>query len=86
MNMPDLIAQWQHGREALRVIAEAEHPPIVDPHGRTWTWVAGNLYRHDDALCVPEHYIATAGIPGQALVDSNANYSNLCDICRGVPR
>lgn len=73
-----LIASWQSARAALAEIERAEHPDIVDRHGRTWTWVSKDLYRHC-GNAAPKDMINDFGLPRQSALD-NPNY-DLCDIC-----
>lgn len=83
----NLIADWQAARTALADIERAEHPDIVDRHGRTWTWKARDLYRHC-GTAAPADMIGQFGLPTQRALD-NPNY-DLCAICldgreRNVP-
>jgi hypothetical protein len=83
-----LIDRWTSAREELAAIERAEHPDIVDQHGRTWTWRGrGDLYRHC-GNAAPDHMINDFGLPAQSALD-NPNY-DLCDVCldgrkRNVP-
>lgn len=82
----------QQTAEERRVLAErgisaverAEHPDVVDHHGRVWTWKDGDLYVHDGALAWPLVFVLDGrhGLPEPGLADRNPNYSGLCLICR----
>ena len=76
------IQEWQGLRAELAAVEAAEHPDITDHHGRTWTWVGGDLYRHDD-LAWPLAFIADGqhGLPSEAAL-TNPNYDH-CIICLG---
>jgi hypothetical protein len=78
-----LLADWHATRAELAAIERAEHPDVVDRHGRVWTWWKGDLYRHDDTLAFPLEMIQAArfGLPGPRLAD-NPNYRRLCETCR----
>lgn len=84
----ELIVNWQDARARLLELERAEHPDIVDRHGRMWTWRGrGDLYRHC-GNAAPAHMINDFGLPTQAALD-NPNY-DLCVICingrvRNVP-
>jgi hypothetical protein len=74
-----LIDEWRAARSELAEIERAEHPDIIDHHGRIWTWISGDLYRHCQ-LAWPERFIrAPHGLPSPRLAD-NPNY-RLCEIC-----
>lgn len=45
--MEQMINDWHAARRALRAAEAAEHPDRTDILGRTWTWISGDLYRHD---------------------------------------
>lgn len=79
-----LLDEWQVARATLRLIEEAEHPDIIDVHGRVWTWWKGDLYRHDGVLAWPLSLIRDPafGLPRAGLADGNPNYASLCAICR----
>ncbi|MFJ4828478.1 hypothetical protein ACIP79_00845 [Streptomyces sp. NPDC088747] len=83
----ELIIEWQTTRTVVAEVERAEHPDIVDRHGRTWTWVSKDLYRHC-GNAAPVWMINDFGLPTQAALD-NPNY-DLCEIClngriRNVP-
>ncbi|MDH6625785.1 hypothetical protein M2271_003596 [Streptomyces sp. LBL] len=84
----ELITKWQDARAALAELERAEHPDIVDRHGRMWTWKGrGDLYRHC-GNAAPAYMINDFGLPTQRVLD-NPNY-DLCDTCldgrkRNVP-
>ncbi|WP_420032205.1 hypothetical protein ACN2WE_04925 [Streptomyces sp. cg28] len=76
----ELIARWGHARAELADLEAAEHPDIVDHHGRTWVWSQGTLYRHCRLEC-PEPFITDGrlGLPKKAhlaIVDHE-----MCAIC-----
>ncbi|MGW6789973.1 hypothetical protein [Streptomyces chartreusis] len=75
----NLIAEWQNARAQLAAIERAEHPDVVDRHGRTWTWVSKDLYRHC-GNAAPADMINDFGLPSQKVLD-NPNYGELCEIC-----
>jgi hypothetical protein len=81
VNVARLIAEWQELREHLATVERAEHPDLVDHHGRTWAWVSGDLYRHCGmawpaaVVTDGQHSLPTAS------VRTNPNYQ-LCAICR----
>lgn len=83
-----LIGRWTSARAELAAIERAEHPDIVDQHGRTWTWFGrSDTYRHCGTAC-PVDMIDAFGLPSQRALD-NPNYV-LCGICvdgrkRNVP-
>jgi hypothetical protein len=74
-----LLADWHAAREALTALEAAEHPDIIDHHGRVWTWWKGDLYRHC-GNAAPSHMIDWFGLPKDAVL-SNPNYPKLCGIC-----
>ncbi|MFG3509637.1 hypothetical protein ACGF5F_29515 [Streptomyces sp. NPDC047821] len=79
MAVSKLIAEWQAVRAALAKIEHAEHPDIIDRHGRVWTWRGrGDLYRHC-GNAAPADMINNFGLPPQRALD-NPNY-DLCDTC-----
>jgi hypothetical protein len=77
-----LLDRWLESRAVLRLLDEAEHPDIVDKYGRVWTWMDGEVYRHEGmawpkwAFDDPDSY----GLPSPELAN-NPNYQ-LCEICR----
>jgi xanthine/CO dehydrogenase XdhC/CoxF family maturation factor len=75
-----LIDEWREARRELAEMERAEHPDIVDHHGRAWTWVSGDLYRHD-SMAWTERMVRDGrhGLPEARLAD-NPN-SRLCEIC-----
>lgn len=77
-----MIAEWQNLRAQICKLEQAEHPDIVDRHGRAWTRRAGTLYTHDDTLSLPADMIHDSGLPPAGLADRNPNYTRLCNICR----
>lgn len=78
-----LVDEWRALRAELRAIEEAEHPDVVDHHGRVWRWKNGDLYTHDDTLAFPLRFVTDgkAGLPSPSLAD-NPNYARLCATCR----
>lgn len=78
-----LVTDWQAARLLLKELERAEHPDLVDHHGRVWTWKYGDLYVHDGCLAWPKDHVldGTHGLPGPALAD-NPNYRELCPTCR----
>jgi hypothetical protein len=78
-----MVSDWLQLRADLAAVERAEHPDLTDHHGRVWTWVAGDLYRHC-GMAWPRHSIEDTrhGLPS-ATVRANPNY-DLCDICKGV--
>lgn len=74
-----LVDAWLQARADVAAIERAEHPDITDRHGRVWTWVSGDLYRHC-GNAAPEHMINWFGLPSQEVLD-NPNYGDLCGIC-----
>ena len=77
-----MLAEWQALRAELRAIEEAEHPAFTDRFGRTWTWMSGDCWRHDDTLAMPRDMVERLrGLPRERL-RSNPNYWKLCEICR----
>jgi hypothetical protein len=79
-----LLGEWRAARHAFAEMERAEHPDIIDQHGRVWTWRGGDLYAHDDTLAFPKALIdGGLGLPSAALAD-NPNYSRLCAICRSA--
>lgn len=79
-----LVDEWQEARADLRVLLEADHPPITDRFGRVWVWRDGDLYAHDDTLAFPRTFIddPRLGLPRPGLAADNPNYAGLCSICR----
>lgn len=80
----NLMSQWATARADLAALERADHPDLIDHHGRVWTWKGrGDLYSHDDTLCWPAHWVTdgTAVLPDKKLMD-NPNYAKLCGICR----
>ncbi|AKZ59221.1 hypothetical protein SAM23877_6176 [Streptomyces ambofaciens ATCC 23877] len=74
-----LVGKWVAARAELAEIERAEHPDIVDRHGRTWTWFGrGDLYRHC-GNAAPASMIDQFGRRPQVILD-NPNY-DLCDVC-----
>lgn len=82
--VPRLLDHWQQVRAELRALAEAEHPPIFDRHGREWTWQDGDVYVHDGLLAWPLASVRSpeAGLPTPDLAERNPNYAGLCATCR----
>lgn len=76
-----LVADWTEARRELAELERAEHPDITDRYGRVWTWLAGELYRHDETLAFPKAMIDGARLPSPDLAN-NPNYSKLCATCR----
>lgn len=76
-----MLAEWQAARTALRAIEEAEHPDVTDALGRVWTWVNGDLYRHDSMAWPLSHVLNPAVRWPRADVLDNPNYA-LCQACR----
>lgn len=78
-----LIVRWQEARRSLRALEQAEHPDVTDALGRIWTWLDGDLYRHDD-MALPLTSITDEAIrrPTQRAL-ANPNYW-WCSICRGM--
>lgn len=76
------IQEWQGLRAELAAVEAAEHPDITDHHGRTWVWIGGDLYRHDD-LSWPLAFITDGqhGLPSRSAL-INQNYDH-CIICLG---
>ena len=76
-----LVRHWLTARAALAELERAEHPDVVDRYGRAWSWVSGDLYRHD-CLAWPLDDIEGGkfGLPPARLAD-NPNYASLCAIC-----
>jgi len=74
------INEWQRMRAELKALERAEHPDIIDHHGRTWSWKSRDLYVHD-SMAWPKSVIEDGrhGLPSPELAD-NPNY-RLCDIC-----
>lgn len=79
--MEGLIGEWLWLRDQLRDGERADHPDLVDHHGRTWTWVSGDLYRHC-GMAWPA-FVITDGVHSlpSASVKTNPNYQ-LCPICQ----
>lgn len=85
MSIPEIgrmIAEWQALRSEISEAERAEHPDVVDHHGRSWSWIAGDLYQHC-GMAWPLHSIQNPrhGLPSES-VRNNPNY-DLCDICKG---
>jgi hypothetical protein len=79
--VPAMVEAWQQTRAELRAIDEAEHSPIVDVHGRVWTWRDKTLYVHDQLACTADMIRAPGiGLPRQDRLGDNPNY-DLCAIC-----
>lgn len=78
-----LIAEWQSERAGWAELQGAEHPDIIDHHGRVWTWWKGDLYRHCK-LAWPRTFVEDGrhGLPGPTALN-NPNYAGLCGICTG---
>lgn len=76
------IAEWQGLRADLAAVEAAEHPDITDHHGRTWTWIGGDLYRHDN-MSWPLKFVTDGqhGLPSESAL-TNPNYDP-CVICLG---
>jgi hypothetical protein len=74
-----LLAEWIALRAELAEMERAEHPDITDRHGRVWSWVSKNLYRHC-GIAAPANMINQFGLPTQQMLD-NPNYGELCAIC-----
>ncbi|MFF3312530.1 hypothetical protein [Streptomyces sp. NPDC002952] len=76
-----LMGRWLSARAALAAIEHAEHPDIVDHHGRVWTWWKGTLYRHC-GLAWPRVFIEDTGhgLPTMSAL-TNPNYPKFCDVC-----
>jgi hypothetical protein len=76
-----LVREWQTARAALAEVERAEHPDVVDRFGRVWSWVSGDLYRHDClAWTLDMVHDRHCGLPPAKLAD-NPNYTSLCSIC-----
>lgn len=75
-----MLADWTALRQEIAAIERAEHPDIVDAHGRVWTWKSGDLYGHDKTFGIPKDWIASAGLPPETLAE-NWNYWRLCSTC-----
>lgn len=83
MNIGNAIHRWMELRVELAAVERAEHPDIVDRHGRTWTWAgSSDLYRHC-GMCWTASMVRDPrnGLPKESVI-SNPNY-DLCDICTG---
>lgn len=74
-----VIDEWRTARADLAAIERAEHPDIVDHHGRVWVWESGDLYVHDSLAWTGQMIRAPHGLPYARLAD-NPNYK-LCEIC-----
>jgi hypothetical protein len=79
--MTPLLRDWQVLRELQDAQARAEHPELVDHHGRVWTWVKGDLYLHC-GMAWPRRFVLDGRheLPSDSVV-ANPNYE-LCSICR----
>jgi hypothetical protein len=81
--MPDLIDEWRVARAALRETSKADHPDLTDVFGRVWTWVAGDLYRHDSMAWTSE-MVKSPNLRGPSQdALTNPNYT-WCGRCREV--
>jgi hypothetical protein len=81
--IPGLVDQWLDARIVVKAAERAAHPDLADVFGRTWTWVAGELYRHDSMTWTRDMVLSVKlrGPSQDAL--ANANYT-WCDRCREV--
>jgi len=83
-HVSQMLEDLQAVCKQLHEIEVAEHPDITDRWGRTWTWWEGDLYKHDDTLCFPLHFITSTehpvGLPSAKLAD-NPGYVDLCSTC-----
>jgi hypothetical protein len=76
-----MLAEWVALRREIAALERAEHPDIVDRHGRSWAWGGrGDLYSHDRTLAVPVDWITESNLPPETLAD-NWNYWRLCAVC-----
>jgi hypothetical protein len=76
-----LLTGWTAARAELAEIEKSEHPDIVDPLGRIWTWKSRDIYTHDSTLAFPAEMARTScHVPADSVL-SNPNYSRLCSIC-----
>lgn len=78
-----VMDEWVALRQVMAEQDAADHPDILDRFDRVWSWVSGDLYRHDDTLAHTRMMIdhPDVGLPSPLLAD-NPNYAGLCDICR----
>ena len=83
MNIGHLIHEWMESRALVTAAERAEHPDIVDHHGRTWVWIRGELYRHCDMAWSADQIRDTDHRLPSERVRNNPNY-NLCQICKGA--
>jgi hypothetical protein len=88
----NLITEWLALRIVIAEMEVAEHPPITDALGRTWTWQPGGprdrqgndrstLYGHD-GMAWPREWVEHPGI-GWPRADALDNpNSRWCELCR----
>ncbi|MFG3715815.1 hypothetical protein [Micromonospora sp. NPDC047730] len=76
-----MLAEWRSLRADLRAMEEAEHPDVTDALGRVWTWVSGDLYRHDSMAWPLAHVLNPAVGWSRAGLLDNPNY-RFCGVCR----
>lgn len=75
-----MLDEWTALRHSIAAIQRAEHPDIIDRHGRAWVWKSGDLYSHDATLGIPVDWIKDSNLPPETLAD-NWNYHRLCTTC-----
>ncbi|WP_285554843.1 hypothetical protein [Actinoplanes regularis] len=83
--MDVLVAQWPAAQQGLREVEKALHPDLTDVFGRTWTWVAGDLYRHD-SMTWTKTMVLSPKLRGPSTDALNNPGSEWCARCREVGR
>lgn len=83
--MGPLVDGWAAARTEQHEIARAGHPDLTDVLGRVWTWVGGDLYRHD-SMAWTKGMVTSPRVSGPSQdALANANYT-WCDRCRELAR
>jgi hypothetical protein len=79
-----MVDEWTAARRQLRALEEAEHPDIIDPHGRAWKWKIGDLYTHD-GMAFPSGLIQGLTLPSaEALTNPNYDWCAICQAAEPV--